>query len=153
MYPKVGDLAPEFTLNDSEGRGVSLSDFRGHRVVVYFYPKDSTPGCTKEACDFRDSFQRINEKDVVLIGISADSAASHKKFAEKYNLPFHLLSDPEHKVLEQYGVWKEKNMMGRRYMGIERTTYVIDEEGRIAHVYPKVKVDGHVGEVLGFLGI
>lgn len=153
MYPKVGDLAPEFTLNDSEGRGVSLSDFRGHRVVVYFYPKDSTPGCTKEACDFRDSFQRINEKDVVLIGISADSAASHKKFAEKYDLPFHLLSDPEHKVLEQYGVWKEKNMMGRRYMGIERTTYVIDEEGRIAHVYPKVKVDGHVGEVLGFLGI
>lgn len=151
MTLNAGDKAPDFLLNDSEGKQVSLKDFSGKTVILYFYPKDSTPGCTREACDFRDSFERLKVADAAVIGVSADSIESHRKFSSKYELPFTLLSDPEHKALEAYGVWKQKSMMGRKFMGIERTTFIIDPQGKIATVYNKVKVNGHVDEILDFL--
>ncbi|MGE5364194.1 MAG: thioredoxin-dependent thiol peroxidase [Bacteroidota bacterium] len=151
MTLNTGDRAPEFLLNDSEGKQVSLKDYAGKTIILYFYPKDSTPGCTREACDFRDSFERLKTADAVVVGISADSVESHRKFSSKYELPFTLLSDPEHKVLEAYGVWKQKNMMGRKFMGIERSTFIIDAQGKISAVYNKVKVNGHVDEILDFL--
>ena len=145
---QAGDMAPAFTLPSSGGEAVSLKDFRGKKLVLYFYPKDDTSGCTKEACSFRDNLARVRRKGAEVIGISADSAKSHRKFAEKYKLPFLLLSDEDKGVVNAYGVWKEKSFMGRKYMGIVRTTFIIDEKGRIAHVFSKVKVDGHTKEVL-----
>jgi len=146
-----GDKAPDFLLKSDGEEAVKLSSHRGKKVVLYFYPKDDTPGCTAEACSFRDGFSEIQKKGAALFGVSVDSIESHKKFKEKYHLNFPLLSDPDKKVVTAYGVWKEKNMYGRKYMGIERTTFVIDENGKIKKVFPKVKVDGHFDEVLAEL--
>ena len=147
MDLKVGDKAPSFKLKNQDGETISLSDLKGKPIVLYFYPKDDTPGCTKEACNFRDEFPSFGKLKAELIGISTDSVESHKKFAKKYNLPFNLLSDDKKDVVEKYGVWKEKNMYGRKYMGIERTTFVIDYSGKISKIFPKVKVDNHNEEV------
>lgn len=143
-----GMKAPDFTLKDKDGRDVSLSDFLGKKVVLYFYPKDNTPGCTRQACAFAAAYDQFKQKNVAVIGISRDSVASHIKFAEKYNLPFVLLSDPEHIAIEPYGVWQEKKMCGKVGMGIVRTTFVIDENGVIERVMPKVKPDTNAAEIL-----
>ncbi|HTN42280.1 MAG TPA: thioredoxin-dependent thiol peroxidase [Nitrospiria bacterium] len=149
----VGDAAPDFRLPSTEGREISLKEFRGKKkVVLYFYPKDDTPGCTKEACSFRDERSKFDKEDAVILGVSFDDLESHKKFAGKFKLPFPLLSDADKKVAEAYGVYKEKSMYGRTYMGIERSTFVIDKDGKIARIYRKVKVDGHSDEILGALG-
>jgi peroxiredoxin Q/BCP len=149
---KVGQKAPDFTVVDDKGEKVKLSDFKGKKVVLYFYPKDDTPGCTKEACAFRDGIAEIKKRGAIVLGVSADSVDSHKKFKSKFDLNFPLLSDTDKKIIEAYGIWKEKSMYGKKYMGIERTTYVIDEQGKISHVFPKVKVDQHYDEVLQALG-
>lgn len=146
-----GRKAPNFSLKDDNGRTVKLSGLKGKMVVLYFYPKDDTPGCTKEACSFRDGFKEISRKGAVVLGVSPDSVESHKKFKEKFHLNFPLLSDEERKVLKAYGVWKQKSLYGRKYMGVERTTFVIDETGKIMKVFPKVKVDVHYEEVLAVL--
>lgn len=151
--PKVGDVAPDFALVDHRGETVRLSDFRGRKVVLYFYPKDDTPGCTREACSFRDDYQRLQEAGAVVLGVSPDPVESHVKFREKYGLPFPLLSDPDHQVAARYGVWKEKRMFGRTYWGIDRTTFVIDEEGRIVKVIRGVKPEEHPQRVLKALGV
>lgn len=143
-----GKKAPAFKLKNQEGKTISLNDFKGKNIVLYFYPKDNTSGCTKEACNFRDEFPKFKNVDAVILGVSPDSVASHKKFAEKYDLPFNLLSDEGKEVLEEYGVWQEKSMYGKKYMGVVRTTVVIDENGKIKKIFPKVKVDGHNKEVL-----
>lgn len=143
-----GQKAPNFILPDENGNEVSLNSFQGKKVVLYFYPKDNTPGCTKEACSFRDSFPEFENVNAVILGVSGDSAGSHKKFKEKYELPFTLLSDENKEVLEKYGVWKEKNKFGKKYRGVERTTVIIDEDGNIQKIFPKVKVNGHTEEVL-----
>jgi thioredoxin-dependent peroxiredoxin len=148
---KVGDKAPPFTLSDTDGTSLALKDLKGKKVVLYFYPKDDTSGCTKEACAFQASLSSAKKKGAVVLGVSADSVDSHARFASKYKLKFPLLSDEKKEVLNAYGVWKEKSMYGRKYMGIERTTFVIDETGKISHIFPKVKVDGHVDEVLAVL--
>ncbi len=145
---KVNDQAPEFSLPSSEGTELSLKDFRGKKVVLYFYPKDDTSGCTKEACSFTENLARVRRKGAVVLGVSADSTESHRKFIDKYSLSFPLLSDESKQMLKKYGVWKKKSFMGRSYMGIERTTFIIDEGGRITHIFPKVKVEGHTEEVL-----
>lgn len=145
---KNGDIAPDFTLLDSEGNTVSLSDFKGNKVIIYFYPKDDTSGCAKEACNFRDNYSQLKEKNVVVIGISKDSVSSHVKFKNKYDLPFILLSDPNHQVIETYGAYGEKKMYGRTYMGTIRMTYLVSEEGLILKIYDKVKPDKHVEEIL-----
>ena len=145
---KNGDIAPDFTLLDSDGNTVSLSDFKGNKVIIYFYPKDDTSGCTKEACNFRDNYSQLKEKNVVVIGISKDSVSSHVKFKNKYDLPFILLSDPNHQVIETYGAYGEKKMYGRTYMGTIRMTYLVSEEGLILKIYDKVKHDKHVEEIL-----
>jgi thioredoxin-dependent peroxiredoxin len=145
---KPGEKAPDFSLIADNGETVSLKDYRGKKVVLYFYPKDMTSGCTVEACDFRDNIKKIEKKNTVVIGVSADDTKSHVKFRDKYKLPFTLLSDVNKKILEGYGVWQEKSMYGRKYMGIVRTTFIIDEKGKIEKVYDKVKVDGHVDEIL-----
>lgn len=150
---KEGDKAPEFSLKDSNGNTVSLKNFHGKKVVLYFYPKDDTPGCTKEACSFRDNLPEFGKLNAVVLGLSADNEQSHQKFASKYDLPFTLLSDPDKKVIQEYDVWKEKNMYGKKSMGIERTTFIIDENGRIMKIFPKVKVDGHVEEVKEAIGM
>ena len=142
-----GNKAPDFTLKDKDGKSVSLMQFKGKRVVLYFYPKDNTPGCTKEACNFRDEISLFQGLNTEIIGISADSEASHQKFAGKFNLPFILLSDPDRKVIKDYGVWKEKNNFGIKALGIVRTTFVIDEKGIIVKIFNKVKVEGHNKEV------
>lgn len=147
-----GDPAPDFELLTDAGEPLRLSSLAGKKVVLYFYPRADTPGCTREACEFRDQFPRIEKKGTVVLGVSPDKPASQAKFKQKYQLPFTLLSDTEHKVAEAYGVWKEKNMYGKKTMGIERTTFIIDEQGRIARIFPKVKVDGHAAEVLAALG-
>jgi peroxiredoxin Q/BCP len=144
----IGNKAPAFTLKTDTGETVSLKDFKGKKVVLYFYPKDDTPGCTRESCDFRDNMKTFEKKNAVILGVSADGVASHQKFKEKYGLPFTLLADEEKKVVEAYGVWQEKSNYGRTYMGIVRTTFIIDEQGKISHIFPKVKVDGHIQEVL-----
>jgi len=131
---------------------VSLKDFLGQKVILYFYPKDMTSGCTQEACDFRDSFPKFEKINAVVLGISKDALKLHKKFQEKYNLPFNLLSDESGEVCEKYDVWKEKSMYGKKYMGIERTTFLIDESGKIIKIFRKVKVKGHINEILEFLG-
>ena len=145
---KVGQKAPDFTLMNDAGQKVKLSDYKGKKVVLYFYPKDDTPGCTTEACNFRDGLDDLRKRGAVVLGVSADSVESHKKFKNKFELNFPLLADPEKKMIENYGVWKEKSMYGKKYMGIERTTFIIDKEGKISHVFPKVKVTDHYDEVL-----
>jgi len=148
---KVGDKAPAFTLKDKDNNDVSLSDFAGKKVVLYFYPKDNTTGCTKQACAFAASYGLFKKKGAVVIGVSRDSVSSHVKFAEKYELPFILLSDPELQVINAYGVWQEKKNYGKVSMGVVRTTYIIDENGVITHVMPKVKPDTNAAEVLALL--
>jgi len=145
---EIGKPAPEFTLNANGGESVSLSDFLGKTVVLYFYPKDDTPGCTKEACDFRDSWEQITDAGAVVLGVSGDSVPSHDKFRKKYSLPFTLLSDPQHKVSEAYGAWTQKTLYGRSSLGIERSTFVIGPDGKTKAIFRKVKVDGHIDEVL-----
>ncbi|HMQ67898.1 MAG TPA: thioredoxin-dependent thiol peroxidase [Ignavibacteria bacterium] len=145
---KAGDKAPAFSLISDEGKKVSLKDLKGKKVILYFYPKDDTSGCTAEACSFRDNIKIINKKNTVVIGVSKDNTKSHQKFKTKYDLPFTLLSDENFEMLNDYGVWKEKSMYGRKYMGIERTTFIIDEKGKIQDVFEKVKVPGHVEEVI-----
>lgn len=146
-----GMKAPQITLEDKDGNLVSLSDFLGKKVVVYFYPKDNTPGCTRQACAFAAAYNGFKEKDVVVIGISKDSVASHVKFAEKYNLPFILLSDPEKKAIETFGVWQERKLYGKLGFGVTRATFIIDEQGTIIKVMPKVKPDTNAQEVLAML--
>ena len=148
---KKGDMAPDFTLTDKEGRGVTLSGFRGRKVVLYFYPKDNTPGCTRQACAFAGFFAEFQKLNVAVIGISRDSVESHRKFAEKYKLPFILLSDPELQAIQAYGVWQEKKLYGKSSMGVVRTTFIIDESGVIAEVMPKVKPDTNAADVLALL--
>lgn len=148
---EVGTKAPAFTLPDKDGKVVSLADFAGKRVVLYFYPKDNTPGCTRQACAFAGAYEAFRELDAVVIGVSKDSVASHQKFAEKYGLPFILLSDPELSAIQAYGVWKEKKLYGKVSMGVVRTTYVIDGNGVIEKVMPKVKPDTNAEEILNYL--
>jgi peroxiredoxin Q/BCP len=149
---EVGMTAPDFVLPNAEGEEVRLSDYRGKKVVLYFYPKDNTPGCTRQACAFAGAYQGFIERDVVVIGISKDTVASHKKFAEKHNLPFVLLADPELAAIQAYGVWVEKKRFGKVGMGIARTTFIIDEEGKIEKVMAKVKPDTNAEEILAYLG-
>ncbi|MBR6518406.1 MAG: thioredoxin-dependent thiol peroxidase [Oscillospiraceae bacterium] len=146
-----GIKAPSFTLSDKDGNTISLADFAGRKVVVYFYPKDNTPGCTRQACAFAANFEKFKETDAVVIGISRDFAASHRKFAEKYNLPFILLSDPDLQAIQAYDVWQEKKLYGKVSMGVVRTTYIIDEDGVIEKVMPKVKPDTNAAEILEYL--
>ena len=148
---EVGAKAPDFTLQDAEGSSVSLADFAGKKVVLYFYPKDNTPGCTRQACAFAGVFEEFRQIDAVVIGISKDSTASHKKFAEKYDLPFILLSDPELTAIQAYGVWQEKKLYGKVSMGVVRSTFVIDGNGVIDKVMPKVKPDTNAAEILAYL--
>ena len=146
-----GIKAPNFTLNDKNGNAVSLSDFLGKKIVLYFYPKDNTPGCTRQACAFSSLYGQFKEKNVEVIGISKDSESSHIKFAEKYSLPFTLLSDPDHSVIEMYGVWQEKKLYGKVSMGVVRTTFIIDESGMIIKIMPKVKPDTNAAEILDMI--
>ncbi len=145
---KVGNKAPEFTGVTDGGEKIKLKDLRGKTVVLYFYPKDNTPGCTTESCDFRDSHAAFKKKKAVVLGVSPDGVKSHEKFKAKYDLPFPLIADEDHKIAEKYDVWQEKSMYGRKYMGIVRSTFIIDPEGKIAEIYSKVKVKGHVEDVL-----
>ena len=148
---EVGMKAPDFTLPDKRGNSVSLSDFLGKKVVLYFYPKDSTPGCTRQACAFAQNHSNFEDKNVVVLGVSKDSVASHLKFAEKYELPFVLLSDPELQAIQAYGVWQDKKLYGKVSMGVVRSTYLIDEQGVIEKVMPKVKPDTNAAEILAYL--
>jgi len=148
---KEGDKAPAFTLKNAEDESISLSDFVGKTVVVYFYPKDNTPGCTKEACEFRDLYDEILGRGAVVLGISADSVKSHAKFRGKFDLPFHLLSDPEKEVLQSFGAWGKKKMAGREYMGVIRSTFILDGNQRVIKAFPKVKAAGHAAEILALL--
>jgi peroxiredoxin Q/BCP len=147
----VGDPAPDFSLQDDTGQIRSLKDFRGKKLVLYFYPKDATPGCTREACDFRDNMNRVLATGAAVVGVSADSVESHRRFKEKQGLNFPLLSDPEKETLKAYTVWQQKSLYGRLFLGIVRTTFIIDEKGKVAKVFPKVSVTGHVDEVLAAL--
>ena len=148
---EVGTIAPDFTLSDQNGNTVTLSAFRGQKVVLYFYPKDNTPGCTRQACAFAGAYQGFKARNVAVIGVSKDSVSSHKRFAEKYNLPFILVSDPELTAIQAYGVWQEKKLYGKVSMGVVRSTYLIDEEGVIVKVMPKVKPDTNAAEILACL--
>ncbi len=151
-YLNAGDIAPDFTLPDKDGNMVSLSSFKGKKVVLYFYPKDNTPGCTRQACAFAAAYEGFKALDAVVIGVSKDSTASHVKFAEKYSLPFILLADTGLEAIKAYGVWQEKVMYGKRTMGVSRTTYIISEDGTIEKVMPKVKPDTNAAEILEYLG-
>ena len=152
LLPIVGRPAPDFTLPSTSGEPVSLRSFKGRKtVVLYFYPKDETPGCTKEACDFRDQTEEFERANVVVLGVSNDPMETHQRFRDKQRLPFPLLSDEDATVSKMYGVYKQKNLYGKKYMGIERTTFIIDRTGRIAQIWPKVKVEGHVQDVLDFV--
>jgi peroxiredoxin Q/BCP len=153
LLPVIGKPAPDFTLPSTTGENVSLKQFKGKKtVILYFYPKDETPGCTREACDFRDQTSEFEKHSTVILGISNDPMDAHLKFRDKHTLPFPLLSDEDTTVSKLYGVYKQKNVYGKKSMGIERTTFVIDRTGRIATIYPKVKVEGHIQELLGFVG-
>ncbi|MBI5169483.1 MAG: thioredoxin-dependent thiol peroxidase [Candidatus Eisenbacteria bacterium] len=150
--PVIGKPAPDFTLPSTSGEAVSLKQFKGKKtVVLYFYPKDETPGCTKEACGFRDLTADFDKVNAIILGVSNDPVDSHAKFREKHKLPFDLLADEDATVSKAFGVYKQKNLYGKKYLGIERTTFIVDRTGRIAQIYPKVKVEGHVQEVLDFL--
>ena len=151
MLLETGAIAPDFALQNSEGNTVRLSDFAGKRVVLYFYPRDNTPGCTRQACAFAGAYEDFRTLDVAVIGVSKDSVASHQRFAEKYNLPFILLSDPELQAIQAYGVWQEKKNYGKVSMGVVRSTYIIDEQGVIARVMPRVKPDTNAADVLAAL--
>ena len=152
LLPVIGKPAPDFTLPSTTGETISLKQFKGKKtVVLYFYPKDETPGCTKEACAFRDAYGDLDRQGVVLLGVSTDNMDSHLAFRDHHKLPFPLLSDEDAAVSKLYGVYKQKNLYGKKYMGIERTTFVIDKTGRIAQIWPKVKVDGHIQDVLEFV--
>lgn len=144
----IGDKAPNFTSVNQNGEKVSLKDFEGSKLIIYFYPKDNTPGCTKQACNLRDNYESLPSNGFKLLGVSPDSEKSHLKFIEKFELPFDLLADTEHEVAEAFGVWVEKNMYGRKYMGIARTTFVIDEKGVISEIISKVKTDNHTDQIL-----
>ena len=148
----IGQKAPDFTLSDKDGNTVSLSDFAGKKVVLYFYPKDNTPGCTRQACAFAGAYSEFQKRGVAVIGVSRDSVASHVKFAEKYSLPFILLSDPDLEAIQAYGVWQEKKLYGKVSMGVVRTTFLIDENGQIEAIMPKVKPDTNAEEILAMLG-
>lgn len=148
----VGDQAPDFTLKSDAGEDVTLSSFRGKPVILYWYPRDDTPGCTVEACSFRDAYGEFERAGAVVLGVSTDSVKSHGKFKSKYELPFTLLADTEHQVAEQYGVWGPKKFMGKEFLGVSRVTYLIDEQGVIKQVWPKVKPEGHADEILAALG-
>ena len=148
---KIGAKAPAFSLKNTAGKTVKLSDYKGKKVVLYFYPKDNTPGCTKEACGFRDDYSILQQRGVEVLGVSADNQVSHQKFTEKYSLPFTLLSDPDHTTMEKYGAWGEKNMYGKIVQGVLRSTFIIDEQGKIAHIFRKVKTDTHSQDVLKVL--
>lgn len=149
--PQAGDQAPDFTAATDSGDDFTLSSLKGKNVVLYFYPKADTPGCTKEACSFRDESPKIAAANTVVVGVSPDTSKAQAKFKEKFGLPFTLVADAEHKVAEAYGVWVEKSMYGKKYMGVDRTTFVLDTEGKVKKVFPKVKVDGHTEEVLAAL--
>lgn len=153
MALQPGTPAPDFTVQDQNGQTVSLHDFKGKKVVLYFYPKDDTPGCTAEACNIRDNFSVLQKKGVVILGVSADSVKSHKKFEEKYALPFPLLADTDRQIVEAYDVWGEKKFMGRTFLGIHRVTFLIDEEGRIAHVIDKVDTKNHTAQIMELWGL
>jgi thioredoxin-dependent peroxiredoxin len=148
MMLKEGTTAPAFKTTDQSGKTVSLKDLRGQKVVLYFYPKDDTPGCTKEACSFRDAFATFKKRGIQVLGVSPDNEKSHQKFVSKYKLPFTLLADTDRSIAEAYGVWGEKKFMGRTYMGVHRTTFLIDEKGKIKKVFEKVKPEDHASEVL-----
>lgn len=148
MKLKVGQKAPEFELPDQDGKMRRLADYRGKKVLLYFYPRDNTPGCTVEACEFRDNIKEISKAGLAVLGVSADSVASHKKFSDKFNLPFSILSDPEKKVIKSYGAWGKKKFLGREYFGILRSSFLIDENGKLAKIYEKVKPAVHTSEVL-----
>lgn len=148
MSLAVGQLAPEFEAQDQNGNTIRLSDYRGKKVALYFYPKDDTPGCTAQACNLRDNYQGLLAKGIQVIGVSIDSVASHKKFAEKYSLPFPLVADPEQKIVNDYGVWKEKNMYGKKYMGTARETFLISEDGTLEKIIAKVKTDAHADQLV-----
>jgi len=151
--PEVGAPAPDFEGKTQTGETIRLSDFRGKKVALYFYPKDDTPGCTKQACNLRDHFDVLRDAGIVVLGVSGDDVASHEKFAGKYHLPFPLIADPEHEILEKYGVWGERNLYGRKFMGIKRTTFLIDENGVIRHVFKRPKVSEHAEEILAKFGL
>lgn len=151
MAVAIGDLAPDFTLKNQNDEDISLADFKGKNIVLYFYPKDMTPGCTTQACDFRDAHESFADVDAVILGVSPDPIERHQKFIDKHDLPFHLLADGDHKVAEQYDVWKLKKNFGREYYGIERSTFIIDKTGEIIQAYRKVRVKNHVQEALEFL--
>ena len=148
---EVGAKAPDFTLAADDGSKIKLSALKGQPVVLYFYPRDDTPGCTREACAFRDAKKQVAAVGAKVLGVSTDDVASHEKFRDKYKLNFPLLADPDHKVAEKYGAWREKNMYGKKSMGIQRSTYLIDAEGKVAHVWQRVQVDGHDAKVLAAL--
>lgn len=147
----VGDRAPDFTAPADGGGTLRLRDFRGSRVVLYFYPKDNTPGCTQEACDFRDRSAEFDAAGAAVVGVSPDSVPSHDRFKQKHSLPFRLISDEDHRIADAYGVWREKSLYGRKYFGVVRSTFLIDEKGRLAALYDKVRVKGHVEDVLAKL--
>ncbi|MEN2768301.1 thioredoxin-dependent thiol peroxidase [Ornithinibacillus xuwenensis] len=151
MSLEIGKVAPTFTLPNQDGKEVNLADFKGKHVVLYFYPKDMTPGCTTEACDFRDKHESFGELDAVIVGISPDPIEDHQKFIDKHDLPFLLLADESHQVAEEYGVWKLKKNFGKEYYGIERSTFIIDKEGILRKEYRKVKVEGHVEDALTYI--
>ena len=148
MTLQPGDPAPEFQAKDQDGNPIALSDFKGKKLVLYFYPKDDTPGCTAQACDLRDNYQHMLAQGYAVVGVSVDDEKSHRKFIEKYELPFPLIADTDHAVVDAYGVWVEKNMYGRKYMGTARTTFVIDEAGKIGEVISKVNTKAHTGQIL-----
>ena len=148
---QIGMKAPEFTLKNQHGEEIRLADFLGKKVVLYFYPKDNTPGCTRQACAFAEAYKAFKAQDIAVIGVSKDSVASHVKFAQKFELPFTLLSDPELQAIEPYGVWQEKKMCGKTCMGVVRTTFIIDEHGNIEYIMPKVKPDTNAAEILAYL--
>jgi peroxiredoxin Q/BCP len=153
MKLQTGDSAPDFTVNDQNGQSVSLHDFQGKKVALYFYPKDDTPGCTAQACSLRDNFAAIKSKGVVVLGVSTDSEKSHKKFEEKYGLPFTLLADVNKEIVEKYGVWGEKKFLGKTYMGTHRVTFLINEEGKIEHIIEKVDTKNHAAQISEIWGL